>query len=231
MGETPLSPYGKISQVIYIKDKPLFPISWLQKQDYCEYQIYLENIKGIKVRPTKAMSTGRQEHQQLYDRFAKEAVPATVEQMLTESRRAKIFSREFRVVDIEHGIHGNIDEVWLTPDSFIVIDDKPGTRVYLSSIRQVLGYCLAFKAVTSRDDNRQVIAALRERGTDNICWQAPFDRSTEEEVLAAVDHIHSLISGKVQFKPSDNPNKCRVCRLNELCEHKRLPARNNDDEA
>jgi len=223
MEETPLSPYGKIAQVIYIKGRPLFPISWLQKQDYCEYQIYLENIKGIKAKPTKAMSAGREEHQQLYDRFAEKAVPATVEQMLAESRKASIYSREFRVVDIEHGIHGFIDEVWLTPDSFVVIDDKPGTRVYLSSIRQVLGYSLAFKTVTPRDDSRQVIAALRERGTENICWQAPFNQAAEEEITAAVDHIHTLISGRVPFKPTDNPNKCKGCRLNGVCEHKHLP--------
>lgn len=218
MAKSPLSPYGKISQVIYIKDKPLFPISWLQKQDYCEYQIYLENIKGIKVQPTQAMKVGKAEHDTLYQQFAEKAVPATVEQMLTESRIAKILSREFRVVDTEHGIHGFIDEIWLNPDSFVVIDDKPGTRVYLSSIRQVLGYCLAFKTVAPRDDSRQVIAALRERGTDNICWQAPFNPAAEEEIMAVVDHIHALISGQAQFKPTDNPNKCKGCRLNKVCD-------------
>jgi CRISPR-associated exonuclease Cas4 len=215
------SPYGKISQVMYIKDKPLFPISWLQKQDYCEYQIYLENIKGIKVKPTKAMVVGKEEHQELYDRFAKEAVPATVEQILTESKTAKILSREFRVIDEEHGIHGFIDEVWLNPDSFVVIDDKPGARVYLSSIRQVLGYCLAFKSVTVQGDTRQVIAALRERGTDNICWQSPFNQQTEEEIVAAVNHIHALISGQAEFTSSNNPNKCKGCRLKGECDRSR----------
>ena len=213
----PEPPYGKISQVIYIKGRPLFPISWLQKQDYCEYQILLENVQGIKVKPTRAMTEGQQQHEQLYERFAREAEPATVEQMLDESRKVKVLSREFRVLDIEHGIYGYIDEVWLTPENFVVIDDKPGTRAFTSNIHQVYGYCLAFKSITRPDDNRGLIAALRERGTDNIIWQAPFDRLAEEAVTAVIDHVHNLLSGKDRFTSSINPNKCKVCRLRDHC--------------
>ena len=31
-----------------IEGKNNFPISWLNKQGYCEYQLYLEHMKGIK---------------------------------------------------------------------------------------------------------------------------------------------------------------------------------------
>jgi CRISPR-associated exonuclease Cas4 len=79
--------HGKIRQLIYVKGRPLFPISWLQKQDYCEYQIYLENVRGIKAEPTQAMAEGQQDHKALYDRFTEEAKPATVEEMLVESKK------------------------------------------------------------------------------------------------------------------------------------------------
>jgi CRISPR-associated exonuclease Cas4 len=213
----PSLPYGKIAQVIHIKGRPFFPISWLQKQDYCEYQIWLENIRGIKVKPTQSMVEGTQQHEQLYDRFAQEAAPATVEQMLDESKKATIFSREFRVLDAAHGIYGYIDEVWLTPDSFVVIDDKPGTRAFTSNIHQIYGYCLAFKTIIEPDDKRGLIAALRERGTDNIIWQAPFNHVAEEEIVPVIGHIHNLISGKESFSSSANPNKCKVCRLKGYC--------------
>ena len=134
---------GHISKLIYVKSEALFPISWLQKQDYCEYQIYLENIKGINVKPTKAMTKGAQKHERLYTQFVKKAKPVTVQQMITESKTEKIYSREFKVLDLEHGIYGLIDEIWLTPKGFIVIDDKPETKAYLSNIHQVYGYCLA----------------------------------------------------------------------------------------
>ncbi len=203
--------FRKITEVNFIKDKLLFPISWLQKQDYCEYQIYLENIRGIKTKPTKAMIEGKGEHEEMYQRFAEKAVPATPEQMLAESRTANVLSREFRISDEVHGVFGYIDEVWMSPDSFVVIDDKPGNRPYLSCIHQVYGYCLAFKTLVNVGDTRGIVAALRERGTDNIYWQAPFNQTAEEEIIATIDHIHSLLAGRIQFKPTENPRKCLSC--------------------
>lgn len=209
--------HGKIRQLIHTGGRSLFPISWLQKQDYCEYQIYLENVRGIKAEPTQAMAQGQQEHKALYDRFAEEAKPATVEEMLVESKKAAVLSREFKVLDIDHGLYGYIDEIWMTPDNFVVIDDKPGTKSYSSSINQVFGYCLAFKSTSPDGDRRKVIAALRERGTENIFWQSPFGKTEEEATITLVNRIHSLLVGKEEFLRTDNPNKCRVCRLKEAC--------------
>ena len=212
-------PYKKITEVTFFKDRLLFPISWLHKQDFCEYQIYLENIKGIKIRPTNAMVEGKEEHKALFDQFAKQAVPATLEEVLAESKIAKVLSREFRVMDITHGVYGFIDEVWLTPDSFVVIDDKPGTKSYLSNIHQIYGYCLAFKTIIEVGDTRKIVAALRERGTSNIYWQAPFDRIAEQEIIEIIYHIHALLSGKAQFQPTNNPKKCKSCKLNSCCDY------------
>lgn len=212
-------PFGKIKQVKYVKDKLLFPISWLQKQDYCEYQIFLENIQGVKAAPTVAMSQGTQEHERLYSEFAEKAAPATLEQMLTESKTVQLLSRELKVEDIEHGIYGYIDEVWLTPDSFIVIDDKPGMKAYPSNIHQIYGYCLAFRATISAD-KRPVIAALRQRGTDQFIWESPFNEIAEESITRTIGHIHDLLNGRVDFKGSGNPNKCRSCRLKPQCDRK-----------
>ena len=212
-----LSQNRRVSGVIYINDRPLFPISWLHKQEFCEYQIYLENIMGIKVKPTKQMVDGKQEHEKLYDEFKKEAVPATFDEMLLESKKVQVYSRELRVRDLGHGIYGLIDEVLITPDSFIVIDDKPGTKTFLSNINQVFGYCLAFKAIVAQD-NRPLVAALRERGTDNIYWNVPFDLQAEEHITNIVERIHSLLVGELEFSSSDNPNKCRACRFKERCD-------------
>ncbi len=213
-----LRPHNQNSEVVNIKNQSLFPINWLHKQEYCEYQIYLENIKGIKVPPTKAMVEGKQEHEKLYTDFKKEAVPATFEEMLVQSKTVEVFSREFKVVDSKHGIYGLIDEIMLTPDEFIVIDDKPGTKTYLSSIHQAYGYCLAFRETTTPLDERRVVAALRERGTSNIYWVAPFDKQAEDEIVAVIDHVHALLLGKSEFSSADNPNKCNACRLKIQCD-------------
>ena len=94
-----LPPPKKVSGLIYIDQRPLFPISWLNKQDYCEYQIYLENVAGIKVEPTKQMVEGKEEHENLYEEFKKEAVPATMEEMLLESKKVQVLSRELPIRD------------------------------------------------------------------------------------------------------------------------------------
>jgi len=207
----------QISEIIYIDDRALFPISWLHKQEYCEYQIYLENMLGIKVAPTQAIIEGKQEHQDLFDKFEKEAVPATLEEMLLESKKVTVFSRELRVRDTKHGIYGLIDEVLLTPGEFIVIDDKPGTKTFLSNIHQVFGYCLAFREEIGLSDNRPIVAALRERGTDNIYWHTPFNGPAEKEIVDVIERVHSLISGSLPFSSSENPNKCRACRFQDRC--------------
>jgi CRISPR-associated exonuclease Cas4 len=137
--------------------------------------------------------------------------------MLVESKKTAVLSREFKVLDIDHGLYGYIDEIWMTPDNFVVIDDKPGTKSYSSSINQVFGYCLAFKAMATTGDTRKVTAALRERGTENIFWQSPFGETEEEGTITLVNHIHSLLVGKEEFLRTSNPNKCKVCRLKRAC--------------
>lgn len=209
---------NKASGVIYINERPLFPISWLHKQEFCEYQIYLENIVGIKVEPTKQMVVGKQEHEKLYEEFKKEAVPTTLDEMLLESKKVQVLSRELQVEDLGHGIYGLIDEVLLTPDSFIIIDDKPGTKTFLSNINQVFGYCLAFKSAVVLQDSRPIIAALRERGTDNIYWSVPFAPEAEGHIITVIERIHSLLIGALDFNSSDNPNKCCACRFRERCD-------------
>lgn len=207
-----------IREVIYVQNKALFPISWLHKQEFCEYQIFLENVKGIDTGPTEAIVQGQVEHGRLFEEFQKVAVPAALGETLARSRVESVVSREFPVVDVGHGVYGSIDEVQFTPDSFAVIDDKPGRRTFLSNIHQIQGYCLAFGETVKRDDPRPIVAALRERGTDNIYWKRPFTQSAENDIVGVVDHIHALISGREGFSSSDNPNMCRKCRLLSVCD-------------
>ncbi len=61
----------------------------------------------------------------------KDAEPATFDEMLETSKTGEILSRELPVISKQHGIRGFIDEVWMTPDEFIIIDDKPGTSSLL----------------------------------------------------------------------------------------------------
>ena len=212
------TPHPSISQVRVIEHQNNFPISWLNTQAYCEYSIFLENVKGISARPTKAMMEGTKGHSDLETEFKKDAEPATFEEMLETSRTAEIFSRELPVESARFGIRGFIDEVWMTPDEFIIIDDKPGTRAYPSSINQVFGYCLAFKDTVP--EKRTIVASLRERGTDNVFWSSYFDDTAEKNTIELIDRVHQLLQGTIEYIPTKNPKKCRSCRFNRLCDRK-----------
>lgn len=210
--------HPSISGVRIIENKNNFPISWLNTQGYCEYSIFLENVRKIRTAPTKAMIQGSREHLVLEEKFKEEAEPATFDEMLETSKTAEILSRELPVISATYGIRGFIDEVWMTPDEFIIIDDKPGTIAYQSSINQVYGYCLAFKDMIKED--RKIVASLRQRGTDNVFWASYFDERAEKQINDIINHIHELISGKKDFNSTDNPNKCSKCRFNHSCDRR-----------
>jgi len=207
-----------ISQVKIIEDKNNFPISWLNKQGFCEYGIYLENVKGIEIKPTKYMREGTKAHATLEAKFKEDAEPATFDEMLETSKTGEILSRELPVISKQYGIRGFIDEVWMAPDEFIIIDDKPGTRAYSSSINQVFGYCLAFKEMLP--EKRRIVASLRQRGTENIYWASYFDEKAEKDIINLINRIHKLLNGELEFKATNNPNKCRSCRFNIVCKKK-----------
>lgn len=93
-------------------------ISWLYAQDYCEYQLYLEHVKGISVDPTSAMVTGSREHQRLEEEFLAEAkLDLTFVEAVEASRKTPISTRELYVEDRDLKICGYIDELlWSQTD-------------------------------------------------------------------------------------------------------------------
>jgi len=210
--------HPQISQVKIIDGRNNFPISWLNKQGYCEYGIYLENVKGVEVKPNAAMIKGTMVHSKLEMDFRKEAEPATMDEMLETSKTSDIFSRELPVLSVRYGIRGFIDEVWMTSDEFIIIDDKPGNRAFNSSINQVYGYCLAFLDVVK--DKRNIVASLRERSTENIFWSAYFNENAQNDIINIINRIHKLILGEEEYKSTKNPKKCRSCRFNKMCDRR-----------
>ena len=197
-------------------------ISWLYAQDYCEYQLYLDQVKGVQVDDTPAMLEGSAEHQRLEDEFlARARVEYTFEEAVEESKSTPISSRELYVEDASRGIRGYIDELILEPTGFTVIDDKPVGRtgkVYPSSKHQEYGYCMALKSMLRPDEKRLVTAAVRARGSDRIVWSGVFDIKAERKIQRLIKRVHGLIDGDIEFKSSTHAYKCRPCRFYDVCE-------------
>ncbi|MBQ2654148.1 MAG: CRISPR-associated protein Cas4 [Methanobrevibacter sp.] len=206
-----------IKGIQIIEGKNNFPISWLNKQGYCEYQIYLEHMKGIETAATPEMTQGSAVHEQLETIFKQDATPSTFEDAVEASKENASMSREVFVVAPEYGIRGYIDEIRMKPEEIVIIDDKPGRTPYQSSMNQVRAYALAYKSMT--DDERIIKSALRERGTDNLFWIEIFTPEIEKEIKFTINRMQGLLDGSKPFIPTKNPNKCRSCRYSRYCEH------------
>ena len=212
--------HPSIESIQIIEGKNNFPISWLNQQGYCEYQIYLQYMKGIKTPQTESMKKGTDIHNQLEEKFLESAEPATFKEAIEMSKEQKTLTRECFVLSAEDGIRGFIDEIWMMPDEIVIIDDKPGSKAYPSTINQVRAYCLAFKKMSC--DERPMKGALRQRGTDNIFWIEEFDKNIEKEIKFTINRMHSLFEGQKPFIATKNPNKCRSCRYQSYCEECKL---------
>ena len=114
--EYEIKEHPSIKGLQIIEGKNNFPISWLNQQGYCEYQLYLEYMKGIETAPTAAMTHGSQIHNQLEDIFKQDSIPSTFEDAVESSKTEASMSRECFVVAPEYGIRGFIDEIWMKPD-------------------------------------------------------------------------------------------------------------------
>lgn len=217
--KTDVKYHPNIKGIQIIEDKNNFPISWLNKQGYCEYSLFLENFEGIITEDTFEMKKGTSEHKRLENEFKKDAITATTEEVMDTSKTHEVLTREMFIISPINGIRGLIDEVRFTPEYYMIIDDKPGTIPYNSSVNQVLAYCLAFK---EKFHDKKIIAALRERGTDNIFWYKEFDENQEKQIKFLINRVHGLIDGTKPFIPTKNSNKCNKCRFHDQCIHSKV---------
>ncbi|WP_458455116.1 CRISPR-associated protein Cas4 [Methanobrevibacter sp.] len=215
--EYDIKKHPSIKGVQIIEGKNNFPISWLNQQGYCEYQLYLEYMKGIETQPTAAMTHGSEIHHKLEDIFKQDSTPAKFEEAVEASKTEASMSREVKVISPEYGIRGDIDEIWMKPEEIVIIDDKPGRTPYESTMNQVRAYCLAYKDMTGEE--RKIKAALRERGTENLFWIEIFTPEVEKQIKFTINRIHGLLDETKPFVPTKNPKKCRSCRFKNDCEH------------
>lgn len=215
--EYDIKDHPSIKGLKIIDGKSNFPISWLNQQGYCEYQLYLEYVEGLDVGPTPEMTHGSDIHHQLEDIFKQDSIPTSFEDAVEASKTEASMSREVSVISPKYGIRGDIDEIWMKPDEIVIIDDKPGRTPYESTMNQVRAYCLAYKDMTG--DDRLIKSALRERGTENLFWIEIFEEDVEKQIEFTINRMHGLFDGSKPFVPTKNPKKCRSCRLNKDCEH------------
>ena len=209
--------HPSIKGIEIIKGKNNFPINWLNQQEYCEYQIYLEHIKCIKTQTTPSITQGSKIHEQLDDIFKQASTPISFENAVESSKKEASMSREVFVISPDYGIRGHIDEIWMKPDEIMVIKDEPGRTPYDSAMNHVRASGLAYKDMAG--DSRKIKCALRERGSENLFWIEVFSKEVENQIKNTVNRMHELLDELKPFVPTKNPNKCKSCRFKNNCKH------------
>ncbi|MCX8179170.1 MAG: Dna2/Cas4 domain-containing protein [Candidatus Aenigmarchaeota archaeon] len=209
----------KINGILIVDGISCFPVSWLSSRDFCEYQLYLEKIKNVRVEKTIEMVMGSEIHKKLEEEFLlkvteKMSIWDSLEISKKEYRNFLV--RELEVVSKRYGIYGKIDEVQIFPDKILIIDDKPGKKVYNGVKKQVWGYALCF--IDQFNPDRDVFTAVRSTDDGEFSWKEKFDENSADLVLNDILEIHDLIKEVRVPKSTLNLNKCGRCRFREVCD-------------
>lgn len=193
------------------------PISWLHKQAYCEYQIYLEYVREEEVGETAAMARGSKAHAQLDAAHFAVAKLLPLEEALEKSVAEQItcIYRDLRVEN--NTLAGRIDELQIGPSQITIVDDKPiKRRVYPPDVRQVWGYCVAYEDQHKPD--RSLQGAIRDRDKQEIVWKKQFTSEARTEVETSVARILGILKQERQAEPTAIAPKCRPCRFKPRCD-------------
>jgi CRISPR-associated exonuclease Cas4 len=197
-------------------DGLFIPVHWLHTHAYCEYQIYLEKVKGLVAPPTFEMLAGAEKHAILdTEHIRKAEIELTVNEAAIKAQMeaVSLVSRDISVKGIT--LYGRIDEVVFEPGRIVIIDDKPGAQPYFSNRVQVWGYCQAFRETYHPD--LPLFGALRQEDTDNIIWLEEYSREQADLIHITVKRIQSILSSVAPPRPTDNIRRCKPCRFKVSC--------------
>jgi CRISPR-associated exonuclease Cas4 len=193
------------------------PISWLHSYGYCEYQIYLEHVRGIEAGETPEMREGRQVHAAMDEAHKAAAeVELGIDEAMARSQKEQLVLSAREVQVRGEQLIGVIDEVVFFPDRLMIVDDKPGDIAWLGSKMQAWGYCLAFQQQWQPD--LPIVAGIRNRETGYEVWAEPFTRRHRQTVVRAVSRIRQILDGEAIPRGAGNPRKCRACRFRDSCD-------------
>lgn len=193
------------------------PVSWLADYAYCEYQIYLEHVKGVDMgeRPEGQRDReGRVICDEVYKALAE--IGLGVGEALAKAQREGITLSARGVVVEGIDLAGCIDEVVFMPDRVLVVDDRPGDIAWPSSRMQAWGYCLAFEE--QYDPQRPLMAGIRNSDTGFEIWVQPFTEQNRNEIRRAILRIRQILDGVAIPVATRNPRKCRACRFAISCD-------------
>ena len=210
-------------------------VSDLGKQAFCEYELYLRDVRGITDPGSAAEDEGRLIHAALDSanaiensalaaqrRASGKPVPSSIEDVVSIVRAEQQPMSIRDVVVKGTRLYGRIDQVDFTPSAIRIIDDKPPSPngiPFIDDTRQVQGYCLAF-GQQRPGTGLPLVAVIRDRNNGKELWSKPFTAGDALEIEEVIDRILGIRFGKRDAMPTRNPRKCARCSWNRHCDRR-----------
>ncbi len=192
--------------------------SWFQEASFCEQKLFLTKVKRIPLVETEPMKEGKIIHEGKYEDFAKSAEPTTWEDFFKSDKL--VTSREVELQNISNNVVllGRIDELSCDKDGIYVTDDKPNDYAYIGVRKQIWAYCHLLENNFRNLITKPVYAVLKNRDNGEIVWKEKYTGAHKEQFLLAMLRLRDVLSENRKPEPTKNPNKCKVCQYNKVCE-------------
>ena len=192
--------------------------SWFHEASFCEQKLYLTKVKRIPLVETGLMKEGKLIHENKYEDFVKTAEPITWEEFFKSEQL--VTAREVELEHISNNVVllGRIDELSCDKDGIYVTDDKPSDYAYIGVRKQIWAYCHLLENYFKDLITKPVYAVLKNRDNNQIMWKEKYTGTHKEQFLLAMLRLRDILSEKRNPEPTKNPNKCRVCQYNKVCE-------------
>ncbi|MBI2670878.1 PD-(D/E)XK nuclease family protein [Candidatus Woesearchaeota archaeon] len=193
----------------------IISVSSLLTHGYCEYKYYLQYVIKVKVPITVKMKIGTYVHLKKEEAFLEQAVPTSWTEFL-DSKEYVITKEVPLKTKFENTLLiGRVDEICTDKDGIYIIEDKPGARPFDSFKNQIFAYCYIFKRNFSEKTAKSIYAVLRDRDTNKEVWKEQFNLKNEFILIDILNRIKKILNKEIEPVPTDNPNKCRACIMNE----------------
>ncbi len=188
------------------------PISLLSSFFYCPYKAYLE-YHGFPGEETPQMKEGRKWHEKLEkEHLERSNLTISIKEAFkysTENNAVVIF----REVPVEEDIlYGRIDELWIAPQSIVILDDKP--KVSFGYKLQVIGYAYTFLRSFSPD--RPIVLGIRKRENKQFLWYEVYEKKHNAILQKYLRKVISTVRGELDSWKID-PRKCAKCKFRNVC--------------
>ena len=188
------------------------PVHLLGVGAFCEIQLFLREVLGVRKQATRKMIRGKREHEKLVNKFKPEKTMSLYEAFELSSKEGiAIRAREVPVSG--KYLFGFVDELLIMPDSFVVIEDKISGKVFSGSLIQVFGYCMS---LSERFDNAVIYGVIRKIPEMRIQYLGLFGEREYRTGMKYLKRTLDILSGGTpQFH--GNFEKCRKCNMNGVC--------------